>query len=113
MADSRPNLVLLEEPENGIHPRALKPFMYFLRNCLDQENIQILVTSHSPYLVDYLSPEETFLTRRKSGFTEAVRMDKLPDINNWMENLSIGELWTMGGEDELIRRITDNKADNE
>jgi len=113
LSDTRPNLILLEEPENGIHPKALEPFITFFRHCMDQENIQILMSSHSPYLIDYLNPDEIILTRRESGFTQAVRMDKLPDIKQWMENLSTGELWTMGGEDELIRRIHNKKAEHE
>lgn len=111
LGDRRPNLILLEEPENGIHPKALEPFMDFIRDCMERDNIQVMMTSHSPYLVDHLRPEETFLTRR-SEFTEIARLDKLPDIEHWVNNLSTGELWTMGGEDELIRRIIGKKAGN-
>jgi predicted ATPase len=107
LAEPRPNLILLEEPENGIHPYALEPLVAFFRDCLAQsEDLQILMSSHSPYLVDPLKAQEVILTRRnEEGFTEAACLDGLPDMEQWLENLSPGELWTMGGEDELIRRI--------
>ena len=70
------------------------------------------MTSHSPYLIDFLEPEEIVLTRRENGYTETARLDELPDIRRWLENLSPGELWTMGGEDELMERIRQKRGGN-
>ncbi len=111
-SENRPNLLLIEEPETGIHPKSLKIVMETFRNCPDRDNVQILMTSHSPYLIDFLEPEEIVLTRRENGYTETARLDELPDIRKWLENLSPGELWTMGGEDELMERIRQKRGGN-
>ena len=111
-AEKRPNLLLIEEPETGIHPKSLKIVMDTFRSCPNRDNVQILMTSHSPYLIDFLEPEEIVLTRRENGYTETARLDELPDIRKWLENLSPGELWTMGGEDELMQRIRQKRGGN-
>jgi len=111
-AEKRPNLLLIEEPETGIHPKSLKIVMETFRNCPNRDNVQILMTSHSPYLIDFLEPEEIVLTRRENGYTETARLDELPDIRKWLENLSPGELWTMGGEDELMEKIRQKRGGN-
>lgn len=114
LSEPQPKLFLIEEPESGLHPHALEPLVGFFRDCLAQsEDLQILMSSHSPYLVDHLKAQELILTRRnKEGFTEAARLSELPDIERWLENLSPGELWTMGGEEELIRRIRQKEGGN-
>jgi len=111
-AEKRPNLLLIEEPETGIHPKSLKIVMETFRNCPNRDNVQILMTSHSPYLIDFLEPEEIVLTRRENGYTETARLDEVPDIRRWLENLSPGELWTMGGEDELMEKIRQKRGGN-
>jgi hypothetical protein len=113
LSDPPPHLVLIEEPEHGIHPQALGPLIQFFRDCLTANaDLQILMTSHSPYLVDHLKPDEVVLTRRnEEGYTEAATLKDLPDVERWLENLSPGELWTMGGEDDLIQRIRQGGGD--
>jgi len=112
LGKKQPTLLLIEEPETGIHPKSLKIVMETFRNCPDRDDVQILMTSHSPYLIDFLEPEEIVLTRRENGYTETARLDELPDIRKWLENLSPGELWTMGGEDELMEKIRQKRGGN-
>ncbi len=47
------NLIAIEEPENYVHPTALAAFAEYLLKARDQ--VQILVTTHSPLLLDYLN----------------------------------------------------------
>ena len=48
-----PKLLLLEEPEKGIHPRRIKEVMGFIFELARLRGIQIILTSHSPYVVDH------------------------------------------------------------
>ncbi|MDO7875143.1 AAA family ATPase [Hymenobacter sp. ASUV-10] len=48
-----PKLLLLEEPEKGIHPRRIKEVMDFIFELARLRDIQIILTSHSPYVVDH------------------------------------------------------------
>jgi predicted ATPase len=65
-------LVGIEEPENYVHPNALESFASYL---LDAANrVQLIVTTHSPLLLNYLnSPDAICIVRRGSKGTEVTR----------------------------------------
>lgn len=66
------SMVGIEEPENYIHPSALKAFAEYLRSA--SEKVQILVTTHSPLLLDCLpKPEEVAVVRRTAEGTEIAK----------------------------------------
>jgi predicted ATPase len=87
--DPRIPLVLIEEPENSVHPWIVKTFV---DACREAESKQVLVTTHSPALISYLRPEELqILWRSEEGRThleplsvldpEAPRLWEAGDIN--------------------------------
>jgi predicted ATPase len=56
------NLIGIEEPENHVHPTALASFAEYLLKARDR--VQILVTTHSPLLLDFLNePEAVCIVR--------------------------------------------------
>ncbi|WP_437604319.1 AAA family ATPase [Sorangium sp. So ce590] len=66
------SLVGVEEPENHVHPSALRAFAEYLRDA--SERAQILVTTHSPLLLDCLpKPEEVAVVRRTPDGTTIER----------------------------------------
>ena len=56
LAEPEINLIGIEEPENYVHPAALDAFTQYLVNV--RERVQLLVTTHSPLLLDYLNEPE-------------------------------------------------------
>lgn len=66
-----PKLLLLEEPEKGIHPRRIKEVMEFIFELARLRDIQIILTSHSPYVVDHFAdiPECISVFDRVDGET--------------------------------------------
>jgi predicted ATPase len=65
-------LVGIEEPENYIHPNALEAFASYLQ--VAKEKVQIILTTHSPLLLNYFSePEAICIVRRGSQGTEVAR----------------------------------------
>ena len=56
-AESETNLIGIEEPENYVHPAALLAFVQYLLN--SRKRTQLMVTTHSPLLLDYLNEPET------------------------------------------------------
>jgi predicted ATPase len=66
-----PKLLLLEEPEKGIHPRRIKEVMDFIFELARLRDIQIILTSHSPYVVDHFKdiPECISVFDRENGET--------------------------------------------
>lgn len=62
--DPRAPIVLVEEPENAVHPWVLRQF---LEVCRESERKQTILTTHSPVLLALLKPEDVFLMWRTKG----------------------------------------------
>jgi len=80
-------VVLLEEPENGVHPERLRDIVRLLRAIsrgeLGLPPVQVVVTSHSPYLLDWCQKDEVIIFGRASdGNVCAKGLDELPDIDD-------------------------------
>jgi predicted ATPase len=90
-----PGLIAIEEPELGLHPDVLP----YLGKLLVQasKRTQLVVTTHSPMLVDALSddPESVVVCEKVNGCSQFTRLngDKLKE---WLEKYSLGTLWSMG-----------------
>jgi len=61
-----------EEPENGVHPRRLKLIADLLRNAAEQQRMQLLINTHSPFLPDYFEDDQLVVCRRRDRRTEFV-----------------------------------------
>jgi predicted ATPase len=86
-------LIGIEEPENHLHPRLLPELAEECRAAARRS--QLMVTTHSPFFVNGLQPEETWaLYRDESGYTQARRAANMPGINEFMEQGALlGNLW--------------------
>lgn len=91
-----PRVLLIEEPENGIHPNRVADIVRILRRLVDRHpETQVVMTSHSPYLVDAFQPEEvTWCRRDEQGDVVLTRLDKLPEVKRSLSVFSLGEIWT-------------------
>lgn len=90
-------LVCIEEPENGLYHKLLETLVQEFREyATGKKNAsQIFVTTHQPYLVDNLNPEEVWiLEKRTDGFSTIRRASSDPLIKNMVdEGLPLGSLW--------------------
>jgi hypothetical protein len=99
-------VLLIEEPENGVHPSRLKEIVALLRKLTaptgDRVGTQIVVTTHSPYLLDEMRPEEAyFCVRQPDGAARALRFSEVDQLDERLADYSLGELWTTYGEERL------------
>lgn len=103
LGPTRPNIVLLDDLDRALHPKAQRDLVSLLRRLLDQTpDLQIIGTSHSPYLLDHLRPEEIRLTTlRDDGSVVCGRLDDHPEFEKWKDAMTPGEFWSMVGEDWL------------
>jgi predicted ATPase len=87
-------LIGIEEPENQLHPRLLRELSEECRKAT--ANSQLMVTTHSPFFIDSLKPEEVWvLYRDERGYTQAKRTADMPGIKEFIENGALlGNLWT-------------------
>jgi predicted ATPase len=97
----RPKLLLLDDLDHGLHPKAQMELVGVLRKLLAQfPDLQIVATSHSPYILDKLKPEEVRLvTLRDDGTSACARLEQHPQYPVWKESMSPGEFWSHAGED--------------
>jgi predicted ATPase len=91
-----PQLIGVEEPENYLHPRLLYDLAEECRTA--SERAQLLVTTHSPFLVNGLRAEELrVLYRDANGFTQARRAVDMRGIREFMAaGAPLGYLWMEG-----------------
>lgn len=91
-----PQFIGIEEPENFLHPRLLPELAEECRAAT--ERTQLLVTTHSPFFLDVIKPEEIrALYRDNYGYTQAIRASDIPSIPEFIANgASMGHLWMEG-----------------
>jgi predicted ATPase len=88
-----PPLICIEEPEIGLHPDMMSTIADLLVEASGRT--QLIVTTHSEALVSSLPPESVLVCERDYLGTHLRRLD--PErLKKWLENYSLGELWSMG-----------------
>ncbi len=93
---SPPPFIGIEEPENFLHPRLLQELAEECRAAIAQT--QLLVTTHSPFFLNGLRPEEVrVLWRDDQGYTQAQRACDLQGVQAFVaEGALMGQLWMEG-----------------
>lgn len=85
------SLVLLDEIEDGIEPHILPRVLRDLRRFSDA---QLVVTTHSPILLNHVPPIEAVLVHKDGhGRSQAVRLDQLKTFKAGEDMFGPGELW--------------------
>jgi energy-coupling factor transporter ATP-binding protein EcfA2 len=103
---SPPILILLDDIERGLHPKAQEALVRLLRKFLDQcPRMQLVVTSHSPYLLDDIKAEEVrFTALTEDGSVVCGRLDEHPQFDRWKKEMTPGEFWSHVGEKWIADR---------
>lgn len=93
---SPPPFIGIEEPENFLHPRLLPELAEECRQATEQT--QLMVTTHSPFFLNALRPNEVrVLWRGEDGYAQAMRAADLPGVPEFVaEGALLGHLWTEG-----------------
>jgi len=87
-----PCMLLIEEPENGLHPARIKDVVRVLREISRQT--QVVLATHSPLVINELQGDEvTVLTRDPKKGTIAQRLDQTPNFAERSKVYALGELW--------------------
>jgi predicted ATPase len=85
---------LIEEPENGIHPKALELVFQSLSSVYEG---QVLMATHSPLLLPLSEPKDLLcFALTPEGATDIVRGDQHPKLKEWRREVSLGELLAAG-----------------
>jgi len=85
---------LIEEPENGIHPRAVETMFQSLSSVYDA---QILLASHSPVILSMVEPDKVLcFAKTEEGATDIVSGNNHPALQDWRGETNLGTLFVGG-----------------
>jgi predicted ATPase len=90
-----PPLLVIEEVENGLDPRTMHLLVEEIRAAITAQTTQVILTTHSPYLLDLLDLSHLVVTERINGEPTFVRPNE-DDLKKWAKSFSPGRLYTMG-----------------
>lgn len=102
---SPPEIIAIEEPDRGIHPRLLREVRDALYRLaypgnmgVDRKPVQVIATTHSPYLVDLFSdhPEEVVLAQKEGLHATLTRLTDQPNWEEILRDAQLGDLWYSG-----------------
>ena len=91
-AHLQPSLILIDEPELGLHPYALALLAEMLQQAGDAR--QIIVSTQSADLVSEFAPEDVVVVNRKNGESVFERLDS-ERLSDWLKDYAMGDLWKM------------------
>jgi predicted ATPase len=102
----RPKTLLIDDIDLRLHPKAQYELVTLLKQFLNEFlEMQIIATSHSPYVLDKLEPDEVRVTGLAGdGSVVVARLEDHPDFAKWKTSMSPGEFWSHTGE-EWLKRI--------
>lgn len=97
------SMVLLEEPENGLHPARIRDVLALLRGLSTQ--VPVLMATHSPLVVNELSEHEVTVVTRDAQGTHTRPLAETTDYASRSRAYENGELWLSYGDAEGERGL--------
>jgi predicted ATPase len=88
--DSLPEVMIIDEPELGLHPFAIN-IIGGLINSISKKT-QIIIATQSVPLIDCFRPNDIVIVERKGRESEFKRLDE-ESLSEWLKNYSLSELW--------------------
>jgi predicted ATPase len=94
LAPEPPSLVTFENPEVHLHPLQMEYLADILKEA--SQRTQILITTHSPYLLNYLPLESVLVVKKQAGQTLVERPGNSSNLKKLLQELGLGEAWYTG-----------------
>jgi predicted ATPase len=86
----RPPIILIDEPELGLHPAAITMLGSLVR--MASANAQVILSTQSSLFLDEFEPQDVIVTEREGMATRLNRL--IPErLKDWLEDYSLGQLW--------------------
>jgi predicted ATPase len=87
--DPPPTLLCIEEIENGLDPWTVKAILRHLQDAAGR-GTQVLLTTHSPWLLDDVPMDSILLVRRRGGDTQYEHFASLPEVREYDDSVPAG-----------------------
>lgn len=88
--DELPELIIVDEPELGLHPYALNIIASIFNKA--SHHTQILVSTQSSSFLDNFDPEDVIVVNREGKASQFGRLNPT-ELDSWLEEYSLGEVW--------------------
>jgi len=87
--------IMIEEPEHGLHPWAIKHIVNHIRDVVKRKNLQVIITTHSRQILDNIAEDELIISNRN---IEGTRFSSISEVipNKEVKMTDIGDLWVSG-----------------
>lgn len=92
MQPKLPKVIIIDEPELGLHPTAINKLSGLIKSAAAKD-CQIIVSTQSVTLLNNFEAEDIITVDKEHNQSVFKRLDK-EGLSNWIEDYSIGELWT-------------------
>jgi hypothetical protein len=105
-----PKLLLIEEPETGVHPKRLEDIVGLLRDITlgkyGGHAAQVVLSTHSPYLLDCvnLEQDQVLVFRRDPDGSRSAEPVDSERLGLFLDEFMLGEVWFNQGEEGLVKR---------
>ncbi|TMQ24212.1 MAG: ATP-binding protein [Deltaproteobacteria bacterium] len=103
----RPSVILLDDFDHSLHPRAQIELVRMIKELLELDDFretQIIATTHSPYVLDEVSPSDVIaFALRDDGTVASKPLSEHPDAPKVNGSLKSGELWSLDAERDWVR----------
>lgn len=86
----RPSVILVDEPELGLHPSAITLLASIMRQT--SVETQIIASTQSALLLDHFDPEDVLVADRINSATTLTRLNTA-SLAGWLDDYSLGQLW--------------------
>jgi predicted ATPase len=90
LAPEPPTVIVIDEPELGLHPYAIAVLAGLLRSAATRT--QIIVSTQSVTLVNHFRPQDVIVVEARAGRSVFARPD-VPALRQWLDEYATGELW--------------------
>jgi predicted ATPase len=85
-----PDLIIVDEPELGLHPYALKVVAALFKKA--SHHTQVLISTQSSSFLDNFDPEDVVVVNREGKESQFMRPD-VGTLEAWLDEYSLGEVW--------------------
>jgi predicted ATPase len=85
-----PSLILVDEPELGLHPYAIEVLAALVRQA--SVSTQVILSTQSSLLLDHFDPQDVIVADLEDGSTRLRRLEA-DRLTSWLETYSLGQLW--------------------
>lgn len=96
-----PRIILMDDIDRGLHPKAQRALIRQIKEIPKNNGPRLVITTHSPYILDELPPESVRVVRADEHGTRVRALTDHPEWQEWKNSMTSGEFWTYVGEDWL------------